>query len=348
MKNIKIGNKIIGEDHPCFIIAEAGVNHNGDLNIAKKLVDIAAEANADAVKFQTFKAEGVVTTNTEVAEYIKNNLGKSVNQLKLLKSLELDFNDFKTIKNYCDERGIIFLSTPHSFDAIDFLEDLIPAYKFGSGDLNNFPALKHAAKKNKPMILGTGMAYMKEVKEAVEIIKAAGNDQIILLHCTTNYPCSLDDVNLRAMLSMKKETNCLVGYSDHTIGILVPIIAVSLGACVIEKHITLDKNLLGPDHKASIEPDELKELVKSIRAVEKSFGSFEKLPVESEKKILEVARKSIVAVKDIPKGTIITENMLTLKRPGTGLEPRYWDEIIGKKAIRIIHKDEMIDFSKIK
>ena len=347
MKDIKVFNKIIGEEQPCFIIAEAGVNHNGSLELAKKLIDVAVDANADAIKFQTFKAEGVATSNVDMVDYQKKNMGKDISQLEMLKSLELDYKNFKILKNYCDKKNIIFLSTPHSFDAIDFLEDLIPAYKFGSGDLTNFPALRHAAKKNKPIILGTGMANINEVKEAVELIKSTGNDQVILLHCTTNYPCLFEEVNLLAMKTLKKELNCLVGYSDHTEGILLPIAAVVLGASVVEKHFTTDKKLPGPDHKISLEPEELEQMIKNIRIIEKTLGTSEKQPTSSEKKIMKLARKSIVAHQDIPKGTVITENMITIKRPGIGLEPRYWDYIIGKTTNQDIHKDELITLNKI-
>jgi len=348
MKKIKIGNKIIREGNPCFIIAEAGVNHNGDIKLAKKLVDVAKEAGADAVKFQTFKAENVVTENAAMASYQKRNIKKKETQQEMLKEMELDYKDFIRLKKYCDKKKIIFLSTPHSEDAIDFLEDLVPAYKVGSGDLTNLPFLEKIAKKKKPIILSTGMATLSEVKEAVRTIKRAKNNKIILLHCTTNYPCSLEEVNLRAMLTLKKEFNLPVGYSDHTLGILVPVMAVTMGARVLEKHFTLDKHLPGPDHKASLEPDELKEMIKAVRNVEKTLGNGIKKPTRSEEKIKKVARKSIVAKVDVPKGVKITKDMLDIKRPGTGIEPKYLKRIIGRKSKKNIKKDELIKLSDFK
>ena len=342
MQKIKIEHKFVGEKQPCFIIAEAGVNHNGSLGIAKKLIDSAVNAGADAVKFQTFKAEELTTSNADIAKYAKENIGKKIKQIDLIKSLELKYNDFKALRKYCDKKKIIFLSTPHSFDAIDFLEKLVPAYKFGSGDLTNIPSLRYAAKKRKPIILGTGMSTLKEVKQAVDVIKSQGNKKIVLLHCTTNYPCSLDEVNLNAMKTLKEKTGCLIGYSDHTKGRLVPIMAVTMGACIIEKHFTLDKKMKGPDHKASMEPDELKQMIADIRDAERALGSPDKKPTNSEKTTMKLVRKSIVAKKDIKKGKIITKDMLLIKRPGTGLEPVYIDKIIGKKAKCDISKDEIL------
>jgi sialic acid synthase SpsE len=221
-------------------------------------------------------------------------------QIDMLKKYELNYNDFTVLKEYCDKKNIIFLSSPHSFDAIDFLQDLVPAYKFGSGDLTNIPALQYAAKKNKPLLLGTGMATLEEVKQAIHAVTSMGNTQLIMLHCTTSYPCSYEDVNLRAMTIMQQELDCLVGYSDHTLGILVPPLAVALGATVLEKHFTLDSTLPGPDHKASLEPEELAEMIRRIRDVEKILGSSEKKPTDSEKTIMKNVRKSIVAGKNIP------------------------------------------------
>ena len=347
MRKIKISNKLVGDNQPCFIIAEAGVNHNGKIELAKKLIDAAVDAEADAVKFQTAKAEDVVIDGAGIADYAKKNIRKNITQLEMIKNLELKYEEFEILKDYCDKKGIIFLSTPHSFDAIDFLEDLVPAYKFGSGDITNIIALKHAAKKGKPMILGTGMSTLQEVKYAVNTIKSEGNKQIIALHCTTNYPCPLEEVNLQAMITMQKKLDCLVGYSDHTLGITVPIMAVSLEAVVIEKHFTLDRDLPGPDHKASLEPNELTTMVEEIRKVEKALGNFDKKPTESEKKIMKLVRKSIVAKQDIAKGSIIDENMVVIKRPGTGLYPSNIDKIIGKKAKQDIAKDEIFDLKMV-
>jgi N,N'-diacetyllegionaminate synthase len=339
---IHIGMKRLGDKQPCFIIAEAGINHNGKFAVAKKLVDAAVSAKADAVKFQTFKAEGVVTDNVGVASYAKRNLGKNLKQLEMIKQYELTYEEFKKLKNYCDKKKIVFLSTPHSFDAIDFLQDLVPAYKFGSGDLTNIPALQYAARKHKPLLLGTGMATLNEVRTAIRSIHAAGNHEIIALHCTTNYPCPLTEVNLRAMLTMQHTLNCLVGYSDHTMGITVPIMAATLGAVAIEKHFTLDKTLPGPDHRASLEPDELGQMVSAIRNVETILGSYAKKPTTSEKEIMKLVRKSIVANQPIKQGVVLRKNMLVIKRPGIGLSASHLGQILGKKAKKPIKKDELI------
>jgi len=347
MDKIKIGKRSIGKSYPCFVIAEAGVNHNGQIKLAKKLIDAAITAGADAVKFQTFKPEELATKTAGVANYAKRNLGKSIDQLTLLKNVILQYEDFKILKKYCDDKGIIFLSTPHSFDAIDFLDELVPAYKFGSGDITNLPSLEYAAGKHKPMILGTGMATLQDVKEAIRVIKTTGNDQIIALHCTTNYPCPLEEVNLRAMITMQQELDCLVGYSDHTSGITVPIMSTAFGAVILEKHLTLDKNLPGPDHKASLEPDEFTQMVIEIRNAEKALGSFEKKPTSSEKNMMSLVRKSIVANQDIKPGTVISHTMLSFKRPGIGLPPAQMENIIGKKAKHPIAKDEIIRFDMV-
>ncbi len=347
MEYIYIKNKRIGADDPVFIIAEAGVNHNGDFNLAKKLVDVAVEAGADAVKFQTYKTEGVVSRLTDSAQYAKENMGREINQNELLKELELSYNEFIKLKKYCDKKNIIFLSTPHSFDAIDFLDELVPAFKFGSGDLTNIPALKHAAKKQKPLILGTGMATLDEVKFAVKKIKETGNDLIVALHCTTNYPCPIEEVNMNAMKTMQNKLDCYVGYSDHTVGTLVPIIAASLGAVIIEKHFTLDRKLKGPDHKASLEPTGLQRMVSSIRDVNIAMGIHEKKPTNKEMELIKKIRKSIVAKEYIKKGERINRDKLEIKRPGHGIQPYDLNKIIGKSARTDIKKDEIIDYKMV-
>jgi len=347
MPDIKIGDRLIGINQPVFIIAEAGVNHNGDIKLARKLVDVAKDAGADAIKFITYKSEDVVTKSAEMASYQEKNIGKRETQQEMLKKLELDYEAFVELKNYCDKKNIIFLSTPHTEDAAEFLEDLVPAYKISSPDLINLPFLKSVAKKGKPIILSTGMSIMQEIKEALETIHKEGNKQVILLHCTSNYPCALEEVNLRAMQNMKKEFDCLIGYSDHTMGTIVPIAAVSLGAVIIEKHFTLDKSLPGPDHEASLEPEALKKMVEKIRKVEMMLGSFEKVPTESEKEIMKLIRKSIVAKRDIKNGETIEKEMLVIKRPGTGIEPKFIDETLGKKAKKAIGKDEIIKWDDI-
>ncbi|MDD5086534.1 MAG: N-acetylneuraminate synthase [Candidatus Nanoarchaeia archaeon] len=357
MEPIKIDGKIIGENYPVFIIAEAGVNHNGDFKLAKKLIDAANEAGADAVKFQTFKSENVTSKYTSNSSYAERNIGKKETMLEMIKKLEISYDNFKKLKRYCDEKGIIFLSTPHSDDAIEFLEPLMPLYKIPSPDITNIPFLKAIAKKRKPIILSTGIATMKEVTEAVELIKKEGNNKIILMQCTTNYPCKLEDVNLRAMQTLRKKTGLLVGFSDHTIGIEASMLAVKLGAVVIERHFTLNKALPGPDHKASLSPDELKKLVKAIsnkdykippEKEELILGSSYKKPTAAEKEIAKVIRKSIIAKVKIPKGAVITGDMLIIKRPGTGIPSKDIDKVIGKIALEDIKQDRMISWKKIK
>ncbi len=330
-----------------FIIAEAGVNHNGNFNLAKKLIDVAKKAKVDAVKFQTFKSENVVTKKTKMATYQKKNIGKKQTQLEMIKKLELSKNDFIKLEKYCDKKNITFLSTPHSEDIIDFLNDLIPIYKIASGDLTNLPFLEKIAKKQKPIILSTGMATMNEVREAVKIIKKQKNNRIILLHCTTNYPCPPDKVNLKAMLTLKKEFDLPVGYSDHTSGYDVPIMATAMGAQVLEKHFTLDKNLPGPDHKASLEPTELKKMVKKIRETEKILGNGIKKPTKSEQNIKKIVRKSIIARTDIPKNTKIRKEMLIIKRPGTGIAPKNINKILNKKSKKNIERDSLITWEML-
>lgn len=348
MRKIKIRDKYIGEGYPCFIIAEAGVNHNGSLKLAKKLVDVAKKAEVDAVKFQTFKSEEIVTFKAEQAKYQTENIGKKESQYKMLKKLELSYGDFKKIKDYCDKKKIIFLSTPHSGQKdVDLVAKLCPVIKVGSGDLTNLPTLEYIAQKNLPIILSTGMATLKEVKEAVKTILPI-NKKLILLHCTTSYPAPLDKVNLRAILTLKKEFNLPIGYSDHTEGILAPAIAITLGAKVIEKHFTLGRNLPGPDHKASLEPGELKEMVLAIRNTKKILGSTIKKPTKIEEESKKVARKSIVAKVDISKGAKITSQMLTIKRPGTGIRPKDVDKLIGRITKKVVKKDSLIKYTDLK
>lgn len=344
IKNIKISHKLIGENRPVFIIAEAGVNHNGKLDCALKLVDAAAAAGADAVKFQTFHAEEVVTGQGKMAKYQIKNIGSEESQIEMLRKLELPDGFYRPIIKRCREKKIIFLSTPHGgFNSINWLNRLnVTAFKFGSGDLTNLPVLEYAAKLGKPLILGTGMATLSEVRQAVKAIKKTGNDQIILLHCTTDYPCRPEDVNLLAMRTMMKELPALIGYSDHTLGIQVPIMAATLGACLIEKHFTLDRKMSGPDHKASLEPAELKDMVRADKLVKVILGSRIKLPVKSELALIKDARKSIVAANNIKKGEIFSDENLEIKRPGKGLPPKAWYGLIGRRAKKNFMKDELI------
>jgi len=331
------------EQKRVFIIAEAGDNHNGSYENALKLVDKAVEAGADCVKFQTFITENVISKFAEKAEYQKENTNAEETQFEMVKKLELSFDEFRKIKEYCDEKKILFLSTPFDLDSIDFLQSIdIPFWKIPSGEITNLPYLIKIAKTGKDIIMSTGMCQMEEIKEALEILKENGAGKVTLLHCNTEYPTPFCDVNLNAMKTIKEECHVQVGYSDHTIGIEVPIAAVAMGACVIEKHFTLDKNMEGPDHKASLEPEELKEMVIGIRTIEKAMGNGKKCPSESEQKNIIIARKSIVANCDIKKGEILTEDKLYIKRPGNGISPMKWYEVIGKEAIKDFKKDELI------
>jgi N-acetylneuraminate synthase len=332
-----------------LIIAEAGVNHNGDIEIAKKLVDVACEAGVDAVKFQTFKADKLVTKKAEKAEYQKKNTNNNETQYQMLKKLELAYDDHKELISYCEKKDIMFISTPFDIDSVDLLEDLgVELYKVGSGDLTNMPLLKYIARKNKPIILSTGMANLGEVEEAISWIKEEGNNDIILLHCTTSYPTAYQDVNLRAMETMRQAFKLPVGYSDHTMGIEVSIAAVAMGACVIEKHFTLDKTMEGPDHKASLNPKELKLMVKSIRNIEKSMGNGIKKCTTNEENTKKVARKGIVTVREIKKGEKIKSDMITVKRPENGIKPKYINKIIGYVALENIQKDSSIKWNMIR
>ncbi|HHE04901.1 MAG TPA: N-acetylneuraminate synthase [candidate division WOR-3 bacterium] len=332
-----------------FIIAEAGVNHNGDIRLAYKLVDAAKEAGADAVKFQTFKAENVVSKIAEKAEYQRETTNSEESQYEMIKKLELSFEDFVKIKDYCDKKGIIFLSTPFDYESVDFLENFVPVYKIGSGEITNLPFLEYIAKKGKPIILSTGMSTLGEVEEAVKtIINVNSSLPLVLLHCVSSYPAKYEDVNLKVMLTLKEAFELPVGYSDHTLGIEIPIAAVALGAKIIEKHFTLDRGLPGPDHKASLEPDELKKMVKAIRNVEKALGSGVKKPAQSELKVMKVARRSIVAAGDIRAGEVVKESDIFIKRPGTGIPPKFKEIIIGMRLTRDVKKDNPFNWEDFK
>lgn len=326
-----------------FIIAEAGVNHNGDLELAKKLIDAARDANVDAIKFQTFKANKLVSKKADKADYQKINTGNDESQFEMIKKLELDFESHIELIRYCEYKEIMFLSTPFDLDSIDLLDKLrIDILKIPSGEINNLPYLEKIAKLNKKIILSTGMSNLREVEEALSILKKNGAKDITLLHCNTEYPTPMEDVNLKAMQTMKDLFKIDVGYSDHTLGIEVPIAAVAMGATVIEKHFTLDKKMEGPDHKASLEPDELKKMVVAIRNIEKSLGDGVKRPSNSEKKNKDIARKSIVSNRQIKKGEILTEENITIKRPGNGISPMKWYDILGSIATKDYNEDELI------
>lgn len=325
-----------------FVIAEAGVNHNGSLENAKKLVLAAKEAGADAVKFQTFKTENLVTVNAEKAKYQKETTDDG-SQFEMLKKLELSYVEFIEVKDFCAEQGIKFISTAFDLDSVDFLHSLgMDLWKIPSGEITNYPYLEKIAKYNHPMILSTGMASFEEIREAKDLIRKYNDNELVILHCTTAYPTELEDVNLKVMEEIKKEFNVNVGYSDHTIGIDVPIASTAMGATVIEKHFTLDKEMEGPDHRASLNPEELKAMVTSIKNVQIALGDGIKEMSEVELQNKKVARKSLVAKTDIKEGEVFTEENLTIKRPGTGISPMKWPEVLGTKASKEYKKDELI------
>ena len=326
-----------------FIIAEAGVNHNGDLSLALKLVDEAKAAGANAVKFQTFVAENMISAGAEKADYQKLSTGEQESQLEMVKRLELSFADFRTIHEHCRTREILFLSTPFDFESVDFLHELrMPAFKISSGDLTNHPLLQFVASKGNPVILSTGMSDLSEVEEAVRALRSAGNNQMALLQCVTNYPADPVDVNLRAMKTLADTFEAPVGYSDHTLGIEVVMAAVALGATIIEKHFTLDRQLPGPDQAASLEPAELRAMVDGVRKVEAALGDGVKRPASSEAANAMVARRSLVAARDIPAGEVLASNAVTFKRPGTGLPPKMLSEVVGKTTLRNISAGELL------
>lgn len=332
----KIMNKIL-------IIAEAGVNHNGSLNMAKKLVDTAKECGADIVKFQTANLDSLVSKSAHMADYQKKNMGIEESQKDMLRKLLLGFDEFVELADYCKSVGITFLSTPFDIDSIHFLNVMQDIWKVPSGEITNYPYLVEIGKTKKKVILSTGMAEMDEIEAAISVLKENGTTDITILHCTTEYPTPIEDVNLNVMQIMKKKFGYPVGYSDHTQGIEVDLAAAALGATVIEKHFTLDRNLPGPDHKASLEPDELKTMIDGIRKIELALGTYEKKPSDAEMKNRLVARKSIVAKKAIKAGDVFTEENITTKRPGLGITPMRWNEVIGTKAIKDFEEDELIE-----
>ncbi len=330
-----------------IIIAEAGVNHNGSLDIAKRLVDEAADANVDLVKFQTFKTEKSVSKSAKQAEYQQRNIGKADDsQFDMLKRLELSASQHEELIAYCRIKGIRFFSTAFDLDSIEYLHSMnLGLWKIPSGEITNYPYLKKIAQYREPVILSTGMCELSDIEAALQVLLNNGlqKEQITVLHCNTEYPTPMKDVNLNAMLEIKQKFGVAVGYSDHTEGIEVPIAAVALGATVIEKHFTLDKNMEGPDHKASLEPHELKAMVKAIRNIEQALGDGHKVVSASERKNIEVARKSIVAACPIRKGEILTDKNITIKRPGNGISPMLWEKVIGTCATRDYQEEELIE-----
>lgn len=327
-----------------FIIAEAGVNHNGNIEIAKQMVDVAFMAGADAVKFQTFKAENLVCRNARKADYQMETTDQRESQFDMLKKLELSPQMHEQLMYYCKQKGIMFLSTPFDIASLHYLTELgVDMIKIPSGEITNYPFLKEIGKTGKRVVISTGMSTLDEVRDAVRVLKDNGSSDVTVLHCNTEYPTPYSDVNLGAMLALKEELKVPVGYSDHTQGIEVPIAAAALGASVVEKHFTLDKNMEGPDHKASLEPDELQVMVRAVRNIESALGSGEKVPSESEKRNIGIVRKSIVAKYDINVGELFTEDNLTTKRPGTGISPMLWEQVIGGVAKRKFYADELIE-----
>ena len=327
-----------------LVIAEAGVNHNGSLETAKRLADAALGAGADIVKFQVFKAETLVTGSAQKASY-QRDTSEGDTQFDMLSSLELSYQEFESLACYCKSIGVEFLATAFDVDSIDFLERVIgvPFFKIPSGEVTNFPYLARIARNNKPIIMSTGMCELSEISDALAVLRAYGSGPVTLLHCTTEYPAPFDEVNLKAMLMLREKFSCEIGYSDHTSGIEIPIAAVALGATVVEKHFTLDRNMEGPDHKASLEPCELAAMVRAIRNVEAALGDGVKRPSASERKNIVVARKSIVAARDIAAGEVLTEENITTKRPGDGVSAMKWPEALGTRAIRSFLKDELIE-----
>lgn len=317
----------------CFLIAEAGVNHNGKLELAKRLVDTAQEAGANAVKFQTFKAEKLVSPAAPKAAYQIETTGSRESQLEMIRRLQLSFEDFEKLYQYCQSQKILFMSTPFDKESADFLDQLgMEIFKVPSGEVTNLPFLTHIARKGKPMILSTGMADLGEVEEAVEAVRGAGNQDLTLLHCTSSYPADPAEANLKAMLTLKEAFGLSMGYSDHTPGIEVSLAAAALEACVIEKHFTLDKNMEGPDHRMSLDPIELKAWVKGVRIVESSLGNGLKAPLAQEQAVAKAARRSLVAAANIAPGQLITEDLIEILRPGGGLPPSFAPRLIGRRA----------------
>jgi N-acetylneuraminate synthase/N,N'-diacetyllegionaminate synthase len=339
---VKLEDRYIGDGEKVFIIAEIGVNHNGDIDLAKKMIKTASSIGADAVKFQTFFADDIVSLNAKKAKYQEKNTDES-SQIEMLKKLELSKEDFAQLFEYAQEKKILFLSSPFDKKSVDLLDKLsVSGFKVGSGELNNFELLKYIESKDKPIIISTGMSTLDEIQESYDFFK--NKNKLIILHCITGYPSKFEDANLKFISTLKNHFDVPIGFSDHSLGIELAIAAVALGATVIEKHFTLDKTLPGPDHQASLEPDEFKVMVDSIRNVELALGDGERKLCESEIEIRKVARKSVVASSDIPKGSILNEAMLAIKRPGTGIEPKNLEKLLTRKTKVNIKKDDIIEY----
>ena len=345
---VQIGNRKVGAGEPCYIIAEAGVNHNGDLSLARKLIDVAVDAKADAVKFQTFKAELVAIPNAPKAGYQLETTDTAESQMDMIKGFELPPEAFRELQSYCEERGITFLSTPYDKSSVDLLDELdVPAFKVASAEIVNLPLLRHMARKGRPIILSTGMSFLSEVETAIQAITETGNNQLILLHCVSNYPAPSGDVNLGAMRTLAQAFQMPVGYSDHCASLEVAFASVALGASVIEKHYTLDNSMPGPDHRASMEPRELADLVAGIRAVESALGDGVKVPKASERGNRATMRRSLYADRDLAEGTTLQEQDLIALRPATGISPHLIDEVLGRKLQRSITSGTPLDWSDL-
>ncbi|MFN0058765.1 MAG: N-acetylneuraminate synthase [Planctomycetota bacterium] len=341
-RGFQLATRRIALTEPTFVIAEAGVNHNGDLNVARKLIEVAHAAGADAVKFQTFTADDLVTADTPRAAYQERNTGSGASQQEMLRALELPFEAFRILKEHADAQGIVFLSTPHTEEAVRALAPLVSAFKIGSADLTNRLLLEEVAAHGKPMMLATGMADLTEVERALGWLRATGLRDIVMMHCTSSYPCRFEDVNLDAMLTMRRTLDCLVGYSDHTLGIQVPIMAATLGAVVIEKHFTLDRTMAGPDHAASLLPDEFAEMVRAVKQVARIRGEGRKNPVPAELANLPLVRKSLAARTALAAGTVLRREHLMTKRPATGIPPHEYAELLGRKTRRSIAQGALL------
>ena len=347
-RSFPLGGRIVGEGAPCFLIAEAGVNHNGDPDLARRLIDAARTAGADAVKFQSFSADALVAGSAPKARYQEAAMGENITQQGMLRDLELPPGALGDLAGYARGKGILFLSSPFDKENADRLTTLgVPAFKMASGEITNLPFLRYVARKGRPVILSTGMATLGEIEEAVQVIRDAGVGEILLLHCVTSYPAPLEAMNLRVIRTLRQAFQLPVGLSDHTLGHIASAVAVALGACAIEKHLTLSRSLPGPDHQASAEPPEMAELVKVVRSVELALGTGVRKPSAEEVEIRRVVRRSLVAAVDIPRGAVLTEAMVAARRPGTGVPPRFMDRFIGRRARRDIPADTQLTWDLV-
>ncbi len=348
VSTVAIGERLIGAGHPCFIIAEAGVNHNGDLALAKRLIDAACDAHADAVKFQTFKADHLATRSAPKARYQVRAVGQAESQVEMLRRLELSKAAHRVLMEHGRSRGLLVLSTPFDLESVELLASLnVPAFKIASGDLTHLPLLRRVAEQGRPMIVSTGMATLEEVRTAVQVIQQAGAPPLILLHCVSVYPAPVAGSNLRAMNTLADAFHVPIGYSDHTLGDDVALAAVALGACVVEKHLTMDRTLSGPDHAASAEPAEFAAMVRRIRAIEAALGDGRKIPTTDQHETAQVARKSLVAACDIASGCVLTEALIAMKRPGSGLSPAMLPQVVGRRARQPIAADTVLTMEMV-